>query len=151
MFSFTLEKIKRDQEQDNLYNLFTQTYVDKSLNIQYTMAKNNEDMRLDLVSKRLYGGEGFIEELMQLNNILNIWNIKNGDIIYYTDLKELPYLQALEKEISDVYNKIAKPNKKTRVDPNRIKQVPPIIKPKEFKSIILDTKNKTIRINGNLS
>jgi hypothetical protein len=151
MYSFTLENLKRDIEQDNLYNLFIQTYVDKNIQLYNTIITDDEDMRLDKVSKRIFGYSGYIEELMQINNILNIWNVKSGDQISYSPINNLELLKQLEKQLDNVYEKISKTNKKTRVDPDRQKNVPPTIKPKKFKSIVLDKKNKTITIKGKIS
>ena len=151
MYSFTLENLKRDIEQDNLYNLFIQTYIDKNLQLYQTYVTEDENMRLDKISKRIFGFSGYIEELMQINNILNIWNVKNGDVISYSPINNLELLKSLEKQLDDVYEKISRPNKKTRVDPDRKTNVPPTIKPKSLKSIVLDTKNKTITIKGNIS
>ena len=116
-----------------------------------TNVTEDENMRLDKVSKRLFGYSGYIEELMQINNILNIWNIKAGDEISYSPINNLELLKSLEKQLDDVYEKISKPNKKTRVDVDRQTNVPPTIKPKALKSIVLDKKNKTITIKGNIS
>ena len=54
--SFTLQRIKRDPEQDNLYDLTTQTYIDLPDNVQMyeTFVTDDENMRLDLVSKRIF-------------------------------------------------------------------------------------------------
>jgi hypothetical protein len=151
MYSFTLENLKRDIEQDNLYNLFIQTYIDKNIKLYSTTVSDEENMRLDKISKRIFGYSGYIEELMQINNILNIWNIKSGDQINYSPINDLELLKQLEKQLDDVYDKTPILNKKTRIDSNRQKGVPPTIKPKDFKSIVLDKKKKTITIKGKIS
>ena len=152
MESFTLKNIKRDKKQDNLYNLFTQTYIDSNkIELRITYVNIEEEMRLDKVSKRLYGSRNYIEELMQINNIINIWNIKQGDIIEYGPLTSLEILKDLEKELDDVYEEISKPNKNTRIDPNRTKSVPPTIKPKNLENLSIDKKTKKIKIQGRIS
>lgn len=136
---------------DNLYNIFRQTYIDIYSYMNMTYVKDGEEMRLDKISLRLYGSRNYIEELMQLNNIINIWNIDLGDIIYYTPSTSLEYFKSLEKEIDSVIDNVAKPNKNTRIDPERIVNVPPTIKPKSMQSVIIDTKNKKITISGKLT
>jgi len=149
--SFTLKKIKRDKNQDNLYNIFTQTYIDlKGIDYFETTVTEDEEMRLDLVSKRIYGETGYIEELMQMNNIINIWNIKLGDKILYTDISNLDLMKQLEIEINKSYNLNKKQNKNTRIDPEKDGFVP-VIKTKDFKSVTIDHKTKKIKIHGNLS
>jgi len=151
MYSFTLENLKRDIEQDNLYNLFVQTYVDKNIELYKTYVTEDEDMRLDKVSKRIFGYSGYIEELMQINNILNIWNVKSGDQISYSPINNLELLKQLEKQLDDVYEKITIRDKKKRIDSDRQNKTYPTVKPKKLKSIILDKKNKTITIKGKIS
>jgi len=152
MSSFTLKNIKRDKSQNNLYDLFSQTYIDNNTEQKFlTFVTEDENMRLDLVSKRIYGSNGYIEELMQLNNIINIWNIKKGDTIYYLKINVISILKKLELELDNIAETLSKPNKNTRIDPDRIVKVPPTIKPKSLETIILDTKNNKIKINNRLS
>ena len=150
MFSFTLKNLKRDE--DGFYNLFRQTYIDSDrLELYSTYVNSNEEMRLDKISNRLYGSSIYVEELMQVNNIINIWNIKSGDIILYSSIPNYSALKSLEKDIDKSIESISKPNKKARIDPDRSKQVPPTIKPKSLENLTLDKKNRKIKINGRLS
>lgn len=152
MESFTLNNLKRDEKQEKLYNIFKQTYVDsKKLKLMTTYVNFEENMRLDKISYRLYGSTVYIEELMQINNIINVWNVKYGDQIQYAALNSLHILKSLEKELDDVYEKISKENKNTRVDPNRSTGVPPTIKPKNLENLTIDKKTRKIKINGNIS
>jgi hypothetical protein len=152
MYSFSLENLKRDKTQNGLYNLFFQTYIDfKGENIYATYVKSEEVMRLDKISERIYGSTMYIEELMQLNNILNIWNISEDDIIFYCVVDSLGTLKALEQELDVVLELASKPNKNTRIDPERITQVPPSIKPKALQTLTIDKEQRTIKINGKLS
>jgi len=152
MKSFTLENLKRDTDQNNLYNLFFQTYIDYSgYELYGTYVKPEEEMRLDKISTRIYGSNNYVEELMQINNILNIWNIKKNDIIYYCVINNLDSMKALEQELDEVLDLISTTNKNTRIDPNKIKNVPPIIKPKTLETVTIDKKQRIIKINGKLS
>jgi len=151
MDSFTLKNLKRDKKQDNLFNIFKQTMVDAKIILYTTYVNIDEEMRLDKVSSRLYGTPKYIEELMQINNILNIWNVKQGDIIQYGEILDFQLLKSLEKEVDDIYEKIAKQNKNTRIDKDRNKNVPPTIKPKNLENLTIDKKTKRIKIQGRIS
>lgn len=151
MESFTFKNIKRDEDQNDLYNLFTQTYIDKNIRKNETSVDIDEEMRLDKISYRLYGSRKYIEELMQLNNILNVWSIKQGDIIYYSSINDIHLLKELKQELESVYDAISKPKKNTRIDPDRIKFVTPSTKPKNLENLVLDTNMKTITIKGKIS
>lgn len=155
MNTFTLENIKVDKNVDYLYDLFTQTVVDKPFitNPRYTAyVQEGEEMRIDRVCERLYGSEKYVEELMLINNILNPFSISVGDPILYVSLKNITNFDQLEtpEKSSD---KVANPqsNKNTRVDPNRDKGVIPTIKPVDLQPVILDKVNQTITVNGKIS
>lgn len=161
MISYTLENLKLlnksndtlwKESADNLYNIFRQTYIDyDKIGLSETIVRETEEMRLDRVSHRIYGSTGFIEELMQINNIINIWNIKQGDVILFSQISSLEFLKSLEKELDNVINQVATPNKETRIDPERNVAVPPTIRPKSLETLTIDYKTKKIKINGKLS
>jgi len=143
--------VVRDSQQDNLYDIFRQTIVDKKIeNKYYNFVKTGEECRLDKVSLRLSNSTAYIEEIMLLNNIVNPWSVNLGDEITFLDT--FVVLQEVEEEDTDIKN-IVNPskNKDTRIDPNRQKGTPPTIKPTNFKQILVDKKNQTIKLNTKLS
>lgn len=151
MRNFTFEMVVRDSQQDNLYDIFRQTIVDKKIeNKYYNFVKTGEECRLDKVSLRLSNSTAYIEEIMLLNNIVNPWSVNLGDEITFLDT--FVVLQEVEEEDTDIKN-IVNPskNKDTRIDPNRQKGTPPTIKPTNFKQILVDKKNQTIKLNTKLS
>lgn len=152
MDSFTLTNLKRDSTQGQLYNIFKQTYIDNDdVPLQYVIVQEEEEMRLDKVCVRLYGTRNYIEELMQINDIINIWNVKKNDIIYYTPFNNLSVYKRLEKEIDKAIAEISKEGKNTRVDPKRETGVPPTIRPIGLKTLTIDHKTKKIKLLGKLS
>ena len=109
MKSYSLENIKRDKNQDSLYDIFSKTVVDQKINRLQNTVIDGEDGRLDKVSLRLYGSTNYVEELMIINNIINPFSIKVGDVIFYVETKNVEYLRQIEKskEVSEkVFNKI---------------------------------------------
>lgn len=153
MISYTLENLKRNEEQDNLYDLFKDTLLDSDKLTKYlTTVQDGEEMRLDLVSRRIYGTTAYEEELMILNNILNSWSIQKGDEIYFLPSNVIDLMKQPEKENVKVDKKTTKKvDKNTKYDTNRTKGVIPTIKPLDFKSITVDKKAKKIKINNKLS
>lgn len=150
MISYTFNIIKRDTKQGNLYNLFRDTVIDKNITKYNTIVLEDEECRIDRICKRLYGNVSYIEELMILNNIINPFSIKSGNIIKFVDIDDIDILRTNEKDEADT-EKIANPKKSTRVDPNRIVGVPPTIKPLNFEQLMVDKKNQTIKLNTKLS
>jgi len=152
MNSYTFKIItenKRDINEDNLYNLFVDTIVDKDVIRYPDIVMEGEEGRLDLVSKRIYGGN-YVEELMMINNILNPFSIVEGQEIEVVASGDLGLFR--DPELKTVQsNSVANPiNKNTRKDPKREKGVPPTIKPIDFEQLMVNKTNKTIRINTKL-
>lgn len=151
MRSFTFDVIQRDKNQDNLCDIFSKSVVDRNLYRYENIVQVGEEGRIDLVCSRLYGTTKYVEELMVINNILNPFSINVGDTIYYVALKELEAMNMTEKpEVNS--EKVANPKtKNTRTDPSRQTGVPPTIRPLDFEQLIVDKKNKTIKLNTKLS
>ncbi|NPV12966.1 MAG: hypothetical protein HPY57_14465 [Ignavibacteria bacterium] len=150
MYSFTFDTITRDENQDFLYDIFRQTIIEKPLDLYYNFVKDDEECRLDKVMMRLYSSSYNLEEFMVLNDIVNPWSVQSGNIIYYA--QGLQSLREIERD-DTVADNVANPKKKkeTRIDPTRQKGVPPTIKPVDFQQILVDKKNKTIKLNTKLS
>lgn len=148
MISFTFNTITRDINQDNLYDIFRQTVIDKPVDRLIDYVREEEEARVDKICLRLYQNTAYIEEFMILNNIVNPWSIKSGDeIVYINSLNILR--ETLKEETEQQTN--TKTKKDTRIDPTRQKGVPPTIKPADFEQIIIDKKNQTIKLNTKLS
>ncbi len=152
MKTFTFEVINRDPLQDSLYDIFSKSVVDKPVQRMHDVVRENEEGRLDLVSLRVYGTTDKVEELMVINNILNPFSIQSGEPIDWVYRSQLDWFNEKDKELS-ISEKVANPkNKKdTRKDPSRQTGVPPTIRPVDFEQMIVDKKNKTIKLNTKLS
>jgi hypothetical protein len=154
MKSFTLENIKRDINQENLYDLFSSTVVLKdNIQILSTTVLPEEEMRLDRVCKRLYGSDMFLEEIMILNNIIDKFSIKNGQILDYFYVEQYDNFHELEKDSKiEEINKLSDPGKNTRKDNNREdSELPPTIKPANLKKVNVDKDSRKIKIINKLS
>lgn len=149
MRSFTFEVINRDELQDSLYDIFSKSVVDKPVNRIHDIVRDNEEGRLDLVSLRVYGNTSKVEELMVINNILNPFSIKSGEPIDWVYSAQLDWFNEKDKE-NKMSDKVANP-KGTRKDPSRQTGVPPTIRPVDFEQMMVDKKNKTIKLNTRLS
>ena len=151
MYSFTLENLTKNYyKNDNLYDIFKNTIVDKNISVNTTFVQEGEEMRLDLISKRIYGTTAYVEHLMVINNIVNPWSIQAQDEIFFVDIDNIRLLEQLEKDDEETSNKVTKLNKNTRIDPNRNKGVIPTIKPLTLKQIENDKNNEKIKINTKL-
>lgn len=148
IYSFDTNSIK--------FNNITKLFDIFQKNIEY----NNEiqlfvyfvpreyEMRLDLVSKKLYGTNNYVEELMVINNIINPYSIKENQKIYYCtkDALETLYVKDNLSNNDDIREEIIK-NSQPSKNRNVTKQkTPTTVKPKNLKQVTIDTKNRKIKI-----
>jgi len=144
----SFKNLKRDEKQDKLYNIFQTTVVNNNnIELFEYVVKREDEMRIDKVSTNIYNSNQYTEELMVLNNIIDPWSIKEGDIIYFCTLDDI---QKLYSDDDDYYVDIEKlldksQNKSTKIDPSR-KILNPVIKPKNLKQINVNKNNHKIQI-----
>jgi hypothetical protein len=118
---FDLEVLKKGE--DGMYDLFQNTfdYTKENYFLSYTVTKEDE-MRLDLISYKLYGTTDYMDIIWNVNNIDNPLNIKQGTVLIYpsTDLDSLRITPPEENE-SVRLEVTSRPivDKTTRIDPNR--------------------------------
>lgn len=103
-------------------------------------------MRLDLISHKLYGTANYVEELMKINNILNPFSIKEGDVINYVRLDLIPSMYVVKEDrvLKDINLGLVDSTKNTEKE-----KLPPSIKPKGKDQLVVDKKNKKIKIINN--
>lgn len=147
MLIYSFEKLNIGN--DGFYDLFQKTMVnDNNIFYNYFFVTNEYEGRLDLISKQLYGSTDYIEELMTINNIINPWSIKSGDIIYYANSStDYSIIYQNDEPINDQKDKILlmNKNKSTKKDINRLGS-PPVIKPDNLKQLDVNYIKKKITI-----
>lgn len=57
-----------------------------ALILGYLKITSKEEKRLDLVSKKIYGQYGFLEQILEFNGILNANDVLDGDIVIIPDI-----------------------------------------------------------------
>lgn len=147
----SIEKIKRDPNQGDLFDLFQKNIMnDNGIElIPYTIPREYE-MRLDRISEYLFGSTLYVEELMVMNNIINPYSVKEGQEIYYCDPSFLGNLFTKD-ELND-YTETKRQELINSSQPNRNSKnitddtnLPPTIKPSNLKQIEV-SKDNTIQI-----
>jgi hypothetical protein len=91
MDTIDIKKLKRDKSQNNLYDLFIQSFNYIADYLDYVVVNKQFEMRLDFLCYKLYGSIEYIGFLMKLNDIFNPYSIKVGDIITYVPNEYLSY------------------------------------------------------------
>jgi hypothetical protein len=91
-------RIKRDPNQDNLFNLFQKNIVNNSKNmtLEIYIVPREFEMRLDRVSDYIYGSSSYMEELMVLNDIISPYSVKEGQYIYFCQVDNLQKLYTID-------------------------------------------------------
>lgn len=146
---FSLLNLKRDKNQNNLYDLFpTKVAVNKPIQLFKDIVRREEHMRADLVCKRLYGTTNYLEEFLKVNNIFNNWSIYENDEVYffmYEDKNKLYYQEPISNK--DILKDLVNPSKNTQKDPNR--NASPSINTTGKNQLEINKTNKTIKIIDN--
>jgi hypothetical protein len=91
---------------------------DDSIFLMHFVDKYDE-MRLDSISYKIYGNTDYIDYLMFLNDLVNPLNIKEGDLIFYTNVESANSLMVEPQRFEETRNKLLDLSKTKRIDKNR--------------------------------
>ena len=141
-----LTSLARDRNQDDLYDLFDITFkYQGNFPLEEYVVEKDEEMRIDLISFKLYGNVDQVGFLLNLNEISNPLNIKENDIIKWCSLDSIDALKEspTDKQLAPT---ISGTNKSTRKDPNREKFVENDF---ELPPNLLEKPQSSINIIGN--
>jgi hypothetical protein len=118
---YSLDNLKRDVAQNNLYNLFDATFKYlTNITLQTYIVNKFHEMRIDSVCKEIYKGETkYCDFLLDLNNIDNPLNIMEDDILLYVSPDQINYFQLDETTAKTLRNTYLNANKVSTQDPNR--------------------------------
>lgn len=147
MLIYSFEKLNIGN--DGFYDLFQKTMINNdNIFYNYFYVTDEYQGRIDLISKYLYGTTDYIEELMTINNIINPWSIKSGDIIYYANASsDYSIIYKNDEPLNEQKDQILlmNKNKSTKKDVNRLGS-PPVIKPDNLKQVDINYVKKKITI-----
>jgi hypothetical protein len=111
-----------------LYNLFITTYNGSSVELIPILVEKRYDMRMDLLVNELMGSTRYVGTVCQINNILNPFALKSGDIIFYVSTDEAESLlvvpdiireSGVDSLLSQVKSDLINALKNRQQDPNR--------------------------------
>ncbi len=114
-----------------IYDLVEPTFVLRELPKYEYKVKKEEEMRIDLVSFSIYNTVDYADFILNLNDIDNPLNIKEGDTLYYLPIGELDTFKISPKSDTENRKALLSPNKSNLKDSNRQKfiednyQLPP--------------------------
>lgn len=151
-FDNSNNSIKRDPNQNGLYNLFQKNMVYKNIFVNLYIVPRENEMRIDKISNHIYGTPDYGEELMLLNDIISPYSIKEGQTIWFCSRENLDLLYVKDQLLTDEDKRqnminTSQPNrnkKKETTDQN----LPPTIKPSQLQQIKVNKDNKVQIINS---
>lgn len=142
-----IDKIKRNEENENLFNLTTLTFQATWQGVNYNSyrVKKGEEMRIDLVCNSIYGTLEHIDIILNVNNISNPLNIKEGTIIIYPNLEQISSLRPKEVQVENTQKLLSNKDKSTKVDPSRQAYVEQNF---NLPPTVMDTPTQQIKVAG---
>jgi len=147
-------KIKRDPDQNNLFNLFQKNLmVVAGIPLNVYVVPREFEMRLDRISNFIYGSPNYVEELMALNDIINPYSVKEGQYIYFCEEGNLQYLYTKDDLSTESEKKrqqlikSSQPNRSNQSIPSN-QNLPLTIKPSNLNQITVGADNNVKIINS---
>ena len=146
-------KIKRDPNQGNLFNLFQKNILNtNNVQLQIYIVPREFEMRLDRISNFIYGVPDYVEELMVLNDIISPYSGKEGQSIWFCSVNNMNNLYVKDEMLTNETKrqdliKSSQPNrdkKKLTADQN----LPPTVKPSNLKQLTVTKDNRVQIINS---
>jgi len=117
---YDIDKLKRNDKQNNLYDFFVTTFSKpRNLNLPTTVVREENYMRMDLVSRDSFASDAFLDLVCNLNEIDNPLNIMGGDVILVTNAESSNLFRVDEVGIQDIPKNLVDNSKTTKIDPNR--------------------------------
>lgn len=138
---YTLENIERLKSNENLYDIFYPMLVDNpNIELKTYLVREDREMRIDLISRDLYGNTSYVDELLHLNGIVDPYSIKEDDIIFYAD-----NITVLRKNYEGNNTELELESNKNIYDSNLTTSTPD-----GFDPIFVDKDKKEIRLSNKL-
>jgi hypothetical protein len=121
---YTIDNLKKDVAQNNLYNFFDATFQYLQNITLYTyVVQGFQEMRIDLVCNDIYKDTKYCDFLLNLNNIDNPLNLMVNDVILYVDQQQIIFFNLDESTAVTLRNTYLNVNKVAQPDPNRASYV----------------------------
>jgi hypothetical protein len=117
---YDIDRLFRDENQDNLFNMFVITFkTDRTVPYrQYTVPEENEG-RIDLICRDIYKKIDDIDIILNLNDIDNPLNIKAGTSLSYPSYTAISNFRVNTEEAIQTRATLLNANKLTRKDSSR--------------------------------
>jgi len=120
MSFYDLNNLRKDVNQNSLYNFFDSTFkYFFGLTLYQYQVNPNEEMRIDVICNNLYNTTDYCDFLLDLNGIDNPLNILSGDSLLYVSQDQIDYFHVDESTAKTLRNTYLNANKISKIDTNR--------------------------------
>ena len=153
-FDTTGNNILRDPKQDYLFDLFQKNIVNtRNIVLVPYIVPREFEMRLDRISNYIFSSPDYVEELMVINDIINPYSVKEGQVLYYCTVDSVTYLYTKDELLNN--NEEQRQSLINSSQPNRQKQklnsnqnLPVTVKSSNLQQIKVTNDNKVQIINS---
>ncbi len=117
---YTIDNLKKDVSQNNLYNFFDATFQYlKDITLYNYTVQGYQEMRIDLICNEIYNDTKYCDFLLNLNGIDNPLNVMLNDTILYVDQEQIRFFNLDESTAKTLRNTYLNVNKAVQPDTNR--------------------------------
>lgn len=124
--SMEIKSIKAAKKNsDGTYNLYVNVLNQNNLVLIPFTCEKRHVMRIDLVCFDIYERVDFIDVICNINGLMNVFDIKEGDILYYAEEDYINDITSDETIMQNIRDTISKANKSKdfKLDKNRMNDV----------------------------
>ena len=146
-----LEILRRDERQDNLYDLTDITFKNFQTQFLEYIVLPEEDMRIDLIAISIYQSMEYADLIMSVNELVNPLSIRAGDVLVYPDETVVDYFRVVPPTPPNFGQSPINPTRTNIKDPKRLEfiennyQLPATMLPFEQSPIKINRDNITIK------
>lgn len=117
---YDLNSLRKDPNQDDLYNFFVLTYK-KNIGPRLGIieVETTDEMRIDSVCNKIYDSVEYCDLLLNINDIDNPLNVKAGDLMVFPPEGVISDYRVKDSNTLEVRAALLNSKKSTRKDPNR--------------------------------
>jgi hypothetical protein len=147
---------------DGSYNLYLEVLNNNPINLISFICEKRHEMRIDNVCFDIYEKVDYIDVICNINGLINIFDIKENDILYYIEEEDISNIISDDTLLENIKEILSKANKSKdfKLDKNRIndtnnrknieknkKYLPPNILPENAKNISFENGKIIIKTN----
>ena len=147
-----LKSITNLNEIDGFFDLTETKFIFPKNPIRYNeyVIQQHEEMRMDNISNMLYSTPDYMDLLLFINDIINPFSLREGQVIYYPIKDDLVKFEYVSEDPTEIQKTFINKSKTKRNDKNREnsndkeKSLPPTVNERKIEQVKVIGKNIVI-------